>query len=380
MKKSFFVLAITGLTASLGAYATVPTTAAPFQLIIPNLESGFEFYASGFYLQPSSNDLNYAIVGNSNANLGVPNTSTAIQGNILTNDPSFGLGFTLGIGYIFANSGNDIQVSWTSYNHATDDSFFTEPGQFLSSGTSFNEFNYAGVYTIGPNTFTVVEYLNAGSAINNKLNTIDVDMGQFLDIGTRLRMRMFAGLRAAQVEQDIQNTYHDMTDVAITNAVGTSLAHFHHKDDLKETFNSRFQGLGPLMGIKTSYNVWNCFGVTALVDAAMLVGKVDTSTNSWQRINLIDNATNTSIFPEIFPVNIYSQNDDNIWRVVPAVDAKLGLNYSYIFRNRSAITLEAGYQSSYYLDAVDKVEPFTDNRNTSSIAYSGPYASLNFAL
>lgn len=381
MRKLSAVLAVVGLTASLGAYATVPTTAAPFELVIPNLQSGFEFFVAGLYLEPSSNDnLNYAIVRNINTNFAGAGTQTTIQNNVANNNPTFGFGFEVGIGYIFANSGNDVQLSWMSYNHGSQTSIFTEPGQYLSSGTSFNGYNYMGIYNIGPTTFTVVEDLNAGNNVDEKINAIDLDVGQYIDFGTRLRVRFFGGLRAAQVEQDIQNTYHDMTDVLITNAAGTNLAHLHYKDDLKQTFESQFRGLGPLMGIKTSYNVWNCFGVTALVDTAMLVGKVDTTTNTWQRFNLIDNNTNTPVFPEVFPININSTSSDDIWRVVPAVDAKLGVNYSYLFRNSSTLTFEAGYQTNYYFDAADKVDAFTGERHTSSVAYSGPYASLNYSL
>lgn len=381
MKKVVSILSIIGLTASLGAYATVPTTAAPFQLTIPNLESGFELYVSGLYLQPASNnDLDYAKVSDLSANLAGPGTQLASSANVLNNNPSYGYGFEVGIGYTFANSGNDVQLSWASYNHATGTSVFTDPGQFLSSGSRFNEYNYQGVYNFGGNTFTVNEFLNAGSNVKDKFNVVDLDVGQYVDIGTRLRLRFFGGLRAAEVEENIENLYHDMTDVNITNAAGTSLAHFHYKDDLHETYDSRFQGLGPLVGVKTSYNVWKCFGVTGLIDTAMLVGKVDSSTSSWQRLNIIDNNTNASVFPEVFPTNIFEDTSDNVWRVVPVIDAKLGVNYSYIFGNKSTLTLAAGYQTSYYFDAIDKVDAFTNEKESSNVAHSGPYASINFAL
>lgn len=379
MKKLVFVFAAIGLTTSVGAYATLPTSAAPFQLEIPNLKNGFELFVAGLYLQPTSSNLNYANVPSEN--FSGPGTQVALENNLFSNNPSFGWGFELGLGYVFANSGNDIQLSWTSYNHASDASVFTDPGQALSSGTGFDEFNYSGTYQVGPTTWNVVEDLNAGSNVDEKLNAIDLDVGQYVDIGTRMRMRFFAGLRGAQVEQGIQNLYHDMTDIAITNNAGELLTHFHYKDDLKEDFNSKFNGLGPLMGIKTSYHIWNCFGLTTLVDAAMLVGKMDTSTDRWRRFNLINNATNEPIFPEIFPININTQTSlEDQWRVVPAIDAKLGLNYTFIFKNRSTFTLEAGYQTSHYFDSVEKVNSLTGTSETNSVDYSGPYASLNYAI
>jgi hypothetical protein len=45
--KKFLVLAAAGLSASLGAYAAIPTDAKPFQVIVPNIKAGPEIILEG---------------------------------------------------------------------------------------------------------------------------------------------------------------------------------------------------------------------------------------------------------------------------------------------------------------------------------------------
>ena len=62
MKKFSVVLAAAGLTASLGAYATLPTDATPFSLNIPNLKSGLEITLEGLLLRQDVVNSDYATV------------------------------------------------------------------------------------------------------------------------------------------------------------------------------------------------------------------------------------------------------------------------------------------------------------------------------
>ena len=82
-------------------------------------------------------------------------------------------------------------------------------------------------------------------------------------------------------------------------------------------------------------------------------------------------------------------NTDNTTRVVPTFDAKLGLDYTYIFENQSMLTLEAGYQWTQYINAVDTLSttPIVGavglgsvTRTTSSVGYDGPYLTLNWKV
>ena len=54
--KKFLVLATAGLSASLGAYAAIPTDAKPFQVIVPNIKAGPEIILEGLLLRPHNDE------------------------------------------------------------------------------------------------------------------------------------------------------------------------------------------------------------------------------------------------------------------------------------------------------------------------------------
>lgn len=386
MNKKVISITALALLSSLGAYASIPTSAAPFQLQVPNLKAGIEVYIEGFYARPSNSDLDYGTVGTVNYNnFGFPPTSNL---DVLTVDPTLQAGFTVGIGYIFPNSGNDIQLSWTSYNHGYAESYFTVPGQTLSSGTTFTETNYLNsTYYVVVSSGDIDEvlfreineqFLNASSSVDTKLNVIDLDVGQYVDVGTRLQTRFFAGVRGAKLEQITENLYHNMQNDYITEGFDF-VSSWHYKDDLITTYDSTYKGVGPRLGVSSDYNIWNCFGIHGQFATALLVGKLKEETSNWQRLNVISNVTQQPINSN-WPVISNTFLSNETWRVVPSFDAKLGLNYSFIFRNRSALTFEAGYQVSEFINAVDKIEAGTGTRVTSDMGFDGPYASLNFAV
>src|SRR5690606_18065544 len=85
-------------------------------------------------------------------------------------------------------------------------------------------------------------------------------------------------------------------------------------------------------------------------------------------------------------------SSDDVTRIVPALDAKLGLDYSHVFDNESVLTIEGGYQWTQYIDAIDRLDGGAElsgfgqaqqqenfpasvsvNRTTSSVGFHGPY-------
>src|SRR5476651_1347833 len=123
MKKLSLTLAVVGLAASLGAYAAVPTGAAPFQVVVPNLKSGIDFTLEGLYVQSNASGLDYATTV-----VGPTGGSTSTSTNVSSVNPRYNWGFLIGLGYVFPDSGNDVQVNWTHFSHSHSDSFSAGPG------------------------------------------------------------------------------------------------------------------------------------------------------------------------------------------------------------------------------------------------------------
>lgn len=372
MNKMALSLASTAIFTSFSIHAAVPTTATAFQLEIPNLKSGLELFLEGLYLRATTADLDYAIITNPDF------TSSVVSAN-----PSYQFGFKAGIGYIFPNSGNDIQLAWTSYNQSFYDSYFTTPGQSLSNGSTFNASNNLGSTSyVGENSvFIDDQYLNVGSNIETKYNAIDLDAGQYVNVGTRLQMRLFAGLRGAKIEQNIEDHYQNMVNDMVNNtATNTFVSSWHLKNDFITTDDATMKGLGPRFGINSSYHVWNCVGITAGIAASLLVSEVEAQTSTWQRFTIYDNTSSTHApISPAYPIINGTYLSNKTWRVVPTIDTKLGINYSYILRKRSTLTFEAGYQVSDYIDAIDQLDA-TGLRTTTSVGFDGPYVNLSFAV
>jgi len=396
MKKFSIALAAAGLAASLGAYAAVPTDAQPFQLVVPNLKSGIEITLEGLLLRPTNDNQQYATTSDfafatTPGNI-VPITTTNAK-SLSQANPDYNFGFRVGLGYIFPDSGNDVQLNWVHFNHSDDTSTTTnDAGEVLTTGFGVPLINLGnGVTTPGflidPLTFSnlVGGAPAASSSSDFKYDQVNLDVGQYLDVGTRLRLRMFGGLSYARVENNLSNSYFAGYNVSSATDVEDPID-FDATYAENDTLDSKFTGIGPRFGVDSSYHIANCFGFVAHVAGALYVGKVDSSTNQNITITALDNnADPGDTFATVTDVLDSSINTttDNQWRVVPAFDAKLGLDYTYIAQNQSMFSIEAGYQWTQYIDAVDRLNNTALGgvyKTTSSVGFDGPYLTLNYKM
>jgi hypothetical protein len=322
MKKLALALATLGLTVSLAAYASAPTGTQSFQVAVPDIKAGFDFTLTGLYLKPTASDtqLFYA-----------ETQADGVDTNHYT-EPSYSPAFSLGIGYAFKNSGNDVRLNWTHLNSSDSDST-------------------TGVLVI-PNLH---DPFNANSTVKFKYDAVDLDFGQYLNLGTHLQTRWFAGARFARINED-QN--------ALFSAVAVDFPATHFL-----TNSSKFTGIGPRVGVDGNYYMGKGFGFVTQLAASLLAGRVDSNT-TWVDI------------PR--SVGAPSQN-----RIVPALDGKLGIDYSKALHNGSHFTLEAGYQITEYFNALDRdTNAWVDtshlvssNGTTSSnFGFQGPYLSVKYKM
>lgn len=359
MKKTTLSLVAAALAAaSLGAYAAAPTGAAPFQVNIPNMKNGVTIKLEGLYLQPTSSNLsnlNYL----SSASF-VDFSSLAGTGATYAVDPDYALAFSLGLGYIFPNSGNDVQINWTHFDNDSDNSTVIGPDNIISGPV---------IAGFTDSLFTVDEdqqFTGIGSA-DFHYDAVDLDVGQYVALGSRLMTRFYAGLRYAQVKDDLTNTY--------------SFIDSEEEFNLSEVnvFNSKFTGIGPRVGIDTNYHVANCFGVAAHLAAGLLVGQTESNASFNQTFTVEEEEDEVDVESISFNVVNDEQN-----RVVPVFDAKLGVNYTVHFNNgQSAALIEAGYQATEFVDAVDRFTVSGVNGNvfeTSGVGFNGPYLTLYFTI
>lgn len=202
------------------------------------------------------------------------------------NDSTYDWGIYSEIGYLFAGTGNDVTVDYTS--------------------------------------------LSASETDSMDLDTVNVEVGQRL-IMHALDVRLFSGIRYANLNYGLD-----------INTAGN-----------KQSLTNLFHGFGPRIGLDARYQFLNCFGIDAHINTSLLVGTLDTTYKSNYRVT-----------------------SNSLNRIVPEMDAKMGIDYTYFVpgNSKSAIVFEVGYQTSNYFNALDN----TLVNSSGDASFDGAYLDIKY--
>jgi hypothetical protein len=193
---------------------------------------------------------------------------------------------------------------------------------------------------------------------------------------------------------------------------------------------SEFSGIGPRVGFDANYHIGCGFGVVGNISTSLLIG--DTDAHFSERIETAGTiaitpadlaattiefigplspsttslgagatpiagaitgiegvAAGTTLFLDpTTPFEHFSFRHPDQRRVVPNIDAKLGVDWTYQFCNcsRSRVTIEAGYMVSHYFDVVDRLSradafsPENRSRHVIDTSFDGPYVGVQVNL
>ncbi|QLH41486.1 MAG: hypothetical protein HWD59_01330 [Coxiellaceae bacterium] len=357
MKRFATILSI-GLI-STATYAAYPAATNPTEVSVPQLPGGFVVGGTLLYLQPTptNGDLDYATLTTINpvASGQAFNTSTSV----VSLDPSYTFGGGVNVGYIFPGTGNDINLSYIHLNSDDDSTTVNGANQFILPINT-------AILPVIPFPGLAYSSSSATTSVQYNIDQVDLSFGQFLEVGCRLVLHPFAGARFAAIERKQQNNY--------VGTVSAPQFDINNNPLLQQTNQkSDFYGVGPLAGLDASYYLWRGIGLVGHFSGALMVGSIDAKQTATQALTL------GSFFGET--VNLTEDESietNSSTRIVPAVDAKWGLDYTYLFNNSidSDLTIEAGYQVSQYFNAIDKVSLLDGATSTSNLGLNGPYISL----
>jgi hypothetical protein len=388
MKRLVIALAAIGLSSA--AFSALPAATDPIVVNIPELDGGFVIGLMGDYLQPSAtnHDLDYASLntGSGGNPLNAPHEAPPFASYAKFINPGYSWGWGANIGYIFPHTGNDINLVYSHLGTSDSASSTTAFPANLSLNPSFGRFTFP--FFVSP----IADFVSAKAEYT--LNQVDLTVGQYINVGCRLRLHPNVGLRWASIDRDLYKTAAGNLNITgfghpAPQIIFTSLSYTISSHD-----DSDFEGIGPLAGMDGSYYLGMGFGAVAHADAALLIGSIQdklTSTYSQSGSAIPPASRNapTIIFPNVQNFS-WSADPD---RLVPAFDEKLGVDYSYLFNNaaNSDLTLEVGWQASQYFNAVDKTfgfgllnfsrtltngSSFITSHQSSRLGLSGPYATL----
>ena len=303
--------------------------AEPEQVVnLPVLEGGLTGSVGALYIAPSSDFQTYHSVIEQPDGVGGPLHFT--NHNIT---PDYQLGIDASLGYIFEDTANAIELYFRNINTSDSDS------------TTFTDVSDGNGGTISGDSQGDLGY---------ELNSFDLLISQFLDIGTNMQMRFTGGLAYVELEQ---------TRTTILNETGDT----NHTGLLSDQ-TSQFTGWGPRIGIDGRYDFGQGFGIVGGGSMAYYLGDLDL------HLDYIGNE----------PKDKHNTSEDHLdSHAVMNFRANLGVDYVYFFSNeeRSTLGLELGYLIDYYNDGIATSNisgsgVISEPSYTTAVSFSGPYINL----
>lgn len=262
-------------------------------------------------------------------------------------------------------------------------------------------------------------------------NAVDLDFGQTFNLGCHTSFRWFGGLRYANFEKrldvnlegNLNSQVNTITTFNVTiqpsgeggpvSGIVVTQAIADLESEIREIIRqkSEFDGIGPRFGVEGIYHIGNSgFGIVAGASSSLLVGAIESSIRDILDVDthfveatagiidvspqqLADNIAGFAISSSgsATPTTAHIEGElrfPNETRIVPNVDAKIGLNYTYQFCNpsHSKLRVDAGYCVSQYWNVVDVLSlvdfdsQSTRSRHANDLNFNGPFIGIEVQL
>lgn len=313
----------------------------------PDWSSQFEVEAQYLYVQPTVSNIDYAAVINP-----VP-LPTSPNWRIKSIKPDFTSAFQIGVGYALCSK--DIKLNWTHLN-AKDSS--SERSRSLNI--------VAPLFSVGPQG---VAFRRAHGRVTHHFDEVNLNIGQYLDICDRFKMRLYAGASFVRVRQSTTSRFSD--------SIGTTTLKIHN--------TSEFTSGGPQFGVRSSYEMGWGFGLVGELASFLLIGDMRRHTTF---------TSASPISPALgLPIpNFQRTRSDSTMQTLPGFDGTIGLSYFQCFCNGAILfNVEIGYRAALFFGAIQSVDPSTLSfppdagavnvssfeKHISDFGFNGPYASLS---
>lgn len=311
-------IAVIGLAASGLAFAgSMGPVCTPGNVTVPCPAPAWDFGLQALYLK-TINGAAVAYRATSNQPLTVGE---------LNND--WGWGYRADGSYHF-NTGNDVTVSWMHFSNDIQQTGFS------------SSFAALGVVT---SPYTVID--------QNRIDQVNLVMGQHVDVGLVKKMRFYGGLQYANIQSNATNYY---AITLVVPGLTTTSANYYN--------NSDYKGVGPVIGIDYSYDLpGGHLSVIANGATSILYGTSRLSNGS------------VSLPTGLVLSSTYASKKT----ITPGFDGKLGLNYAYNIA-QGVLNLQGGYQVTDYFGALQGQSLLSSTAPISAADFGlfGPYFGLKY--
>lgn len=298
-----------------------------------------ETFGAFLYLQPSSGNLEYATLVSP-----LPAPSPHWQNQAIT--PDLSPAFNVGVRFFLNNPSNDIQTSWTHLNTDETATVTAQPNQFVGPD-----------YEIGPDASN---YKIAFGKAHYAFDAINLDVGHTMQSSGSYDIRVFGGLQMARISQELTGTY-------------ASLDGSWYRSNRTD---SLFTGLGPRLGMKAQCHAGD-FDFMGEVAGSAIVGRMESRVD-YQSIS-------PNMPGGVPPMNPQYLSSPDQTQVVPSLDTKIGVGYTFETSNKGIFRVDAGYMAAVYVNAVSsyRVSDVDLPGNTQGIGLflrTADHAYSNFAV
>jgi hypothetical protein len=288
--------------------ATAPSGSA---VRVPDNDGGFRMALDALFLTPRNDHLSYAISDPSNPVFVSPGSKSIFV------DPDSEWGYRLSLGGEVAGTGLDVWGRYTSLNVETNDEVMEPAGGLLWAPLA--------APSVGINQAD-----RATAEYDLNYDVFDLEIGQKIAVGNSVNLRLFGGLRYADIDNELNVLYYG-------GPVG-----FDPNDPGRVNIPSDFSGFGPRIGVDGSWQFargWSLMGTAA---TSLMVGDFDINYEYCQQLQ--PNGTPCA-FP--FTETHLKSNLDN--QFVPVLEAKLGVGYEWQYR-QALLHAQLGYQWENWFD------------------------------
>jgi hypothetical protein len=310
MKKISLVLSILLLNTLMGAYA------GTYQNVF-NAPARYEVSITGFYLQPGASNLVYA-VHTEPLPITTPNW---IQEYV---DPNYHPAFNIGLAYHLNDEAEKLKIDWLHLDSSD-----------YASANATGTASIAPPYYFGP----LAQQLRGTFADSNakfKVDNVNILLDHLFSISEVTHLTLFGGLGVAYLKEDITSSYSGVDGGGGGGGGPFSITSFN---------NSQFTGVGPRIGLTATRGIWKNMGLVAELATSLLVGSMNSETSF---LSFGDG----NITPARTSLAKQSQT-----RVVPELNAKLGLVLDKPLKSGKNWSLEGGYLFTTYLNGINQVVP-----------------------
>lgn len=413
MKKLAVLLALLSSTSTV--FAALPNGIDDFQVNVPLYTGNVFFGVTALYLKANAPELQYAV--------SFDERNAFDNGRLRSIEPQYKFGYNLFLGYGIPCTGNDWLLSYTQFDEKASD-HTTAPNGFIASeifsstldvpaeiaSLQYGAIVLPAIELVPARTIPVDFTVSQASAGDTMRQTyLDLEFGQSINADNLARVRLFAGLRMAKIRHRLDSTFIynttlveentvliPDTDVELTTTitlVGDQLGQI-----VKES--SHFDGLGPRIGFEGTFFLGGGLGIVGKLSGAMLVGHIDSSISQEfagsPNFTVEDVSVVASVEPPPVIVNgltlpvgtVLVANDalnqvlissPDTTRIVPNLEAKIALDYSYQVKCRT-VDFELGWYINHYFDAIDRPSFFSIAAENMDADFEGPYFAINVKL